>query len=87
MQIVRRTFRMDGVEGGTLYKVACTLLRERVLTSTGKQLWSGTFIRKIIKQDVYKPNTVKKIAKIASPQVAARLDPEKQYGLVMVPSS
>ncbi len=85
--MVRRTFRTDGVEGERLYKVACTLPRERVPTSTGKQAWSEIFIRKVIKQDVYKPNTVKEIAKIASLQVAARLDPEKQYGLVMVPSS
>ncbi len=57
MQIVRRIFYMVGVEGKTLYKVACTLRQERIPTPTGNGLWSGTFIRKIIKHDVYKPHT------------------------------
>jgi len=72
---------MVGAEGMSLYKVACTLRQERVPTPTGKGLWAGTFIRKIIQHDVYKPHTVREIAQVVQSEVAARLDSEKRYGL------
>jgi hypothetical protein len=81
MRVVRRIFHMVGTEGMSLYKVACTLRQERVPTLTGKGLWAGTFIRKIIKHDVYKPHTLEEIAQVVQPEVAARLDSEKRYGL------
>ena len=56
MQVVRRIIHMVGVEGMSLYKVACTLRQERVPTPTGKGLWAGTFIRKIVQHDVHKPH-------------------------------
>ena len=44
--------------------------------------WNVTFIRNcIIKDDVYRPHTYEEIAALATPEVAARLDPQKRYGV------
>jgi site-specific DNA recombinase len=79
--LVRRIFHMVAVEGRTLYGVANTLQHEGVPTPNGKKLWSQTFVRNVINNDVYKPHSYEEVEAVTTPDVAAKLDPEQQYGL------
>jgi site-specific DNA recombinase len=81
MRVVRRIFRSIGVEGRTIHGVRRTLEREGVLTPTGKKRWSDAFIRKCITDDIYRPHSFEEIAALVAPEVATKLDPEKQYGV------
>src|SRR5215212_6479820 len=81
MRIVRRIFYMVGVEGRTLYNVGSVLRQEGVPTPNGKKLWSQTFVRKIVNNDIYKPHTYEEIEGLLASEVAAMLDPGKKYGL------
>ena len=85
MLVVRRIFEMVA-NGSSLNAVAETLSREGVKVpysrSRGVRRWNVTFIRNcIIKDDVYKPHTFEEIAALVTPEVAARLNSEKHYGV------
>ena len=58
-----------------------TLEREGILTPTGKKRWSDAFIRKCIMDDIYRPHSFVEIEALVAPEVAAKLDPDKQYGV------
>ena len=86
MSVVRRVFRMVGVEGMSLKGVAAALDREGVkppgVSSSGSGRWSTTTLRNnIIKDDVYKPHTYEEMDALVCPEVAARLDRSKLYGI------
>jgi site-specific DNA recombinase len=81
MEIVRRIFRMVGVEGRPLRSVARTLEQQGVPTPKRARHWDRSFIRACVLDDVYKPHTFKEVRALVSPEVAARLDPAKRYGL------
>jgi site-specific DNA recombinase len=86
MSIVKRIFHMVGVEGTSIKGVANTLNREGVKppvapwSKSGR--WGTTAIRDcIIMDDAYRPHTHEEIARLVSPEVAARLDPSELYGV------
>jgi len=86
MLVVRRIFRMVGVEGASLRGVATTLNREGVespgapWSRSGR--WGTSAIRdNIIKDDVYRPHTHEETKALVAPEVAARLDPSGLYGV------
>jgi site-specific DNA recombinase len=81
MPIVRRIFRMIGFEGCSLRKVKQTFEAEGLPTPAGNKYWSKTFIREVIKDDVYRPHSFEEIKALIAPEVAARLDPNKSYGI------
>ncbi len=81
MPLVRRIFRMVGYEACSINRVVSTLADEGIPSPTGKRRWSRTLIRNIINDDVYKPYSFEEIEKLLAPEVAARLDPGKQYGV------
>lgn len=81
MALVRRILYMVGVEAFSINRVVSTLAAEGILTPTGKRRWSRTMIRNMIKDDAYKPHTHSEMTDLLSPEVAARLDPEKCYGV------
>jgi site-specific DNA recombinase len=86
MQIVRRIFRMVGVEGATAHMVKRTLEREEIPTPGGGKYWDRPFFRECILDDVYKPHTREEIESLVaeeliSPDVAAALDPHKTCGI------
>ena len=81
INVVRRIFRMVGVEGRTLHDVCSALRREGVPTPGGRKLWSPTFVRNVVKNDVYRPHTFEEVRKVVTEQVASALDPEERYGL------
>jgi hypothetical protein len=55
--------------------------REGVRPPSGGRFWSPKYIREAIKDDVYRSHTYEEVAALVSPDVAARLDPEKRYGV------
>ena len=81
MPIVRRVFRMVGSEGYSLRKIKRTFDAEGLPTPAGKRYWSETFIREIIKDDVYRAHNFEEIKELVTPEVAARLDKDKSYGI------
>jgi site-specific DNA recombinase len=52
-----------------------------VTTPRGAKYWSTVSIREIITEDVYKPHTYDEVKQLVAPQVVARLDPVKLYGI------
>ena len=81
MAVVWRIFEMVGVEGKTLYAVKKSLDREGVPTPGRARYWSKPFIRSRILDDVYKPHTYAEVREVVAPELTARLDPEKRYGI------
>jgi hypothetical protein len=43
--------------------------------------WNRSFSRACIREYVYRPHTFKEVSAVVTPEVAARLDPDKSYGL------
>ena len=81
MQVVRRIFRMVGVEGVSTHGVARTLEREGVPNPGGGRYWYKRLVKRFILDDVYKPHTFQEVAALVAPEVAARLDPDELYGV------
>jgi len=81
MPVVREIFRVIGAEGQPIYAAKKELERHGISTPYGKRGWSHAYIRKIVQSDVYRPHTYDEIAPLVAPEVAARLDEEKRYGI------
>src|SRR5215212_809366 len=81
MALIRRIFRMVGLEGMALNRVRHTLEREGIQTSSGRRNWSRTYLRKCINDDVYLSHTFEEVSAIVSSEVASFLDPSRQYGV------
>jgi hypothetical protein len=83
---VRRIVRMVGLEGATLHRVKKTLEAEGVPTPDRGRYWNKKTLRRMILEDIYTPFTVEEIQSLVadgliSAEVAARLDPEAEYGI------
>jgi site-specific DNA recombinase len=86
MPVVRRIFRMIGVEGASLRSVAKKLNSEGVkppVAPWGKSgQWGTTVIREnIVGDDVYRPHAYEEVKGLVAHDVAAQLDPSKLYGI------
>jgi site-specific DNA recombinase len=81
MALVQRIFRMVGIEGMTMNAVARRFEAEGIPSPGGKRYWNRPGLRKLILSDVYLARTFEEVTQIVSPEVAARLDPEKRYGI------
>jgi site-specific DNA recombinase len=81
MGIVRRMFYLVGVEGAPMYRVKKIFEGEGIRSPQGKRFWNSYFIRTRILDDVYRPHTYDEISELLAPEVAARLDPTKSYGV------
>jgi site-specific DNA recombinase len=81
MALVRRIFRMVGVEGMTLNAVANRLEAEGIPSPRGNRYWNRPGLRKLVLSDVYLPHTHEEVARIVAPEVAAALDPHNRYGI------
>jgi DNA invertase Pin-like site-specific DNA recombinase len=81
MAVVRRIFRMVGVEGMTLNAIAHRLEAEGIPSPRGNRFWNRPGLRKIVLNDVYLARTHEEVARIVTPEVAAALDPERRYGI------
>jgi site-specific DNA recombinase len=81
MQVVRRIFRMAGAERMPLRAIKRTFEREGIPTPGGAKFWDRLFFRRCILDDIYRAHHLEEIVAVVSPEVAARLDPDKRYGL------
>jgi hypothetical protein len=72
---------MVGLEGCSLSRIKQTFEAEGLPTPAGRKYWSTTFIREVIKDDVYRPHGFQEIKALITPEVAARLDTDKSYGI------
>jgi site-specific DNA recombinase len=77
--VVRRIFRMIG-EGSSVNGTRATLEADRIPPPRGMR-WQRNFVRECIFDDVYKPHSFEEVAALVSPEVAARLDPSRSYGV------
>lgn len=80
MPVVRHIFQMVGVHGESMYGVVHDLERLGVAGPRGGR-WNKTQVRRIILGDVYKPHAFEEIRELVAPEVGARLNPEKNYGV------
>src|SRR5215210_6652477 len=80
MRNVRRIFRMVA-EGHSLNAVHKAFERERIPTPGGGKRWDRAFFRVAILDDVYKPHTYEEVEELVSPEVAARLERGRLYGI------
>ncbi len=69
------------LEGYSLRKIKQRYEAEGIPTPADKRYWSQTFIRGVVKDDVYRPHSFKEIKALVTPEVAAQLDPDKSYGI------
>jgi site-specific DNA recombinase len=81
MALVRRVFRMVGVEGMSLNAVAGRLEAEGIPAPQGGRTWNRPTLRKFILSDVYLRHSYEEVAKIVSGEVAATLNPSAHYGI------
>ncbi len=81
MAVVRRAFRMVGVEGVSLHGAARAFEQEGMPTPGGQRYWDKMIIKRWLVDDVYKPHSIEEVAALVAPEVAARLDPESSYGI------
>jgi len=81
MTVVRRIFYLIGVEGRSINAVKLAFDREEVPTPNGAAYWSHKAIRDCVLEDAYKPHTLEEISELVTPEVAARLNKWRCYGL------
>jgi site-specific DNA recombinase len=80
MRVVEKIFRM-AVEGLGLRAMQDRLRAAGVPTATGKPVWDIQMIRRLIASDMYRPHSFEEISGLIAPEVAARLDTHKEYGI------
>jgi site-specific DNA recombinase len=80
MVVVERIFGM-AAEGFGVGKIQSRLCAEGVPSPRGRDVWDRRVIRKIVKSDEYRPLTHEEISELVSPEVLARLDADKEYGV------
>ncbi len=81
MVVIERIFRMVGAEGHTMNATRLAFNREGLPPPSGGRFWSPKYVREAIRDDVYRPHTYEEAVELVSPDVAARLDPKKRYGI------
>jgi hypothetical protein len=80
MLIVEKIFRL-AEEGLGTSAIQRRLYNEKVPSPEGKGSWSRRSIKQLVMSDVYKSHTLRKISELVSREVAAALDPSKEYGV------
>ncbi|MBA2712931.1 MAG: recombinase family protein, partial [Rubrobacteraceae bacterium] len=80
MPLVERVIRMVGEEGTPIRGVAGALNRDGVPAPNGER-WNSTFVRNVIRDDVYRSLSYAELSALVTPEVAASLDPKGRYGV------
>src|ERR671916_496598 len=80
MVVVQKIFRM-AAEGSGVSKIQTALYREGVPSPRGRDVWDRRVLRKIVASDDYRPLSLEEISELVEPEVAARLDESKAYGV------
>jgi site-specific DNA recombinase len=80
MKVVEMVFRMAAAGLGVT--VIRTRLRSEGITSPkGRKVWDPRMLWHMVASDIYRPHAYEEIVESITPEVAARLDPAKQYGI------
>src|SRR5215218_5864197 len=80
MAVVEKVLRL-AADGLGHNAIQTRLFREGVPSPTGKPEWDWSMIKKIVYNDAYRPHTFEEISALLAPEVAAMLDPDKEYGV------
>src|SRR5215217_5978978 len=80
MVVVEKIFRM-AAEGSGVSKIQTALYREGIPSPRGRPVWDRRVLRKIVASDDYRPLSFEEISELVAPEVAARLDESKSYGV------
>src|SRR5215213_6547342 len=81
MRIVEKIFSM-AASGMGPKAMQTRLYAEGIPSPTGKAMWPHRILKfQMVLNDLYKPHTYDEIAPLLSGEVAARLDPNKSYGI------
>jgi site-specific DNA recombinase len=80
MAVVEKIFRM-AAEGRGVTRIQSVLHNEGIPSPRGRPVWDRRVLRKIISSDDYRPLSYEEISELVAPEVAARLDESKAYGV------
>jgi site-specific DNA recombinase len=80
MAVVEKIFRM-AAEGHGTTRMQTALYREGIASPRGRRVWDRRVLRKIVASDDYRPLSFEEISELVAPEVAARLDENKCYGI------
>ena len=80
MKVVEKVFRMAS-EGHGVTAIRTRLPSEGIPSPKGGKLWDPRVLRFMVASDIYRPHAYEEIVELVAPEVAARLDPGKQYGV------
>lgn len=82
MEVVRRIFRMVGVEGYPLRGVKKNLEAAGIPAPGGGRYWSQGYLRSLVFNDTYKPHTLEELAGLLAPEVLRGLEEGASYGVM-----
>ena len=80
MLVVEKVFRL-AAEGLGTWAIQRRLASEGVPAPKGGSVWDIMVIKRLVTSDVYRPHSYEEVAELVEPEVAARLDREKEYGI------
>jgi site-specific DNA recombinase len=80
MAVVEKIFRM-AAEGHGVGKIQNRLYVEGIPSPRDRDVWDRRVIRRIVKSDEYRPLPFEAMQELVKPEVAARLDPDREYGV------
>jgi site-specific DNA recombinase len=80
MAVVEKVLRL-AADGLGQSAIQTRLFREGVPSPTGKPQWDWRMIKRIVYNDAYRPHTFEEISTLLAPEVAATLDPDREYGV------
>jgi site-specific DNA recombinase len=80
MKVVEKVFRM-AAEGLGVMAMRTRLRSEGISSPKGGEVWDPRMLRLMVASDIYRPHDHDEIAGLVTPEVAVRLDPDKQYGI------
>ena len=80
MAVVEKVFRWaaDGLGTTTIQR---RLYDQNIPAPTGGRMWSRAVIKRMVINDIHRPHTYDETAALVSPEIAATLDPDKEYGI------
>jgi site-specific DNA recombinase len=80
MRVVEKIFHL-AANGVAVRAIQARLYAEGIAAPKGGPLWDDRVLRRLIANDVYRPHSFEEIADLVTPEVAARLDSAKEYGI------
>jgi len=80
MRVVEKIFHF-AAKGVAVRAIQARLYAEGIPAPKGGPLWDDRVLRRLITNDVYRPHSFEEIAALVAPEVAARLDPSREYGV------